>query len=98
LQLAKSRGISSEFNSRLLDAISSAAQVKPARAATRGRLSQRETELLRLVASGYSNKEIATALVISVGTVKRHTVNIFNKLDVKNRTEAVARAREFGLL
>lgn len=61
-------------------------------------LSERELELLKLIATGCSNKEIATRLVIAVGTVKRHTVNIFTKLDVRSRTEAVARARELGLL
>jgi len=65
---------------------------------TGGPLSHREVELLRLIEQGCSNKEIATRLVIAIGTVKRHTVNIFTKLDVKNRTEAVARAREMGLL
>lgn len=61
-------------------------------------LSERELEVMALIAAGYSNKEIADELVIAIGTVKRHTVNIFNKLDVKNRTEAVAKARELGLL
>jgi LuxR family maltose regulon positive regulatory protein len=61
-------------------------------------LSKRELELLTLIAAGRSNKEIAGELFISIGTVKRHTVNIYNKLDVKNRTEAVAKARELGLL
>ena len=61
-------------------------------------LSKREIELLDLIAAGRSNKEIAGELYISLGTVKRHTVNIFTKLDVKNRTEAVAKAREHGLL
>jgi LuxR family maltose regulon positive regulatory protein len=61
-------------------------------------LSRREAELLGLIAAGRSNKEIAAELYISIGTVKRHTVNIFNKLDVKNRTEAVAKARKLGLL
>lgn len=61
-------------------------------------LSAREIEVLLLITAGCSNKEIAARLVISIGTVKRHTVNIFNKLGVKNRTEAVARARELGLL
>jgi LuxR family maltose regulon positive regulatory protein len=61
-------------------------------------LSKRETELLGLIATGRSNKEIAGELFISIGTVKRHTVNIFNKLEVKNRTEAVAKGRELGLL
>ena len=61
-------------------------------------LSGRELEVLALIAAGRSNKEIASELVIAIGTVKRHTVNIFNKLDVKNRTEAVAKARELGLM
>ena len=61
-------------------------------------LSERELEVLRLVAAGKSNHEIAANLIISLGTVKRHTVNIFTKLDVKNRTEAVAKARQLGLL
>jgi LuxR family maltose regulon positive regulatory protein len=61
-------------------------------------LSSREFELLSLISAGRSNMEIATELVISLGTVKRHTFNIFNKLDVKNRTEAVSKARELGLL
>jgi LuxR family maltose regulon positive regulatory protein len=61
-------------------------------------LSGRELEVLRLIASGASNKKIANELVIAIGTVKRHTVNIFNKLGVENRMEAVAKAREMGLL
>lgn len=61
-------------------------------------LSQRELEVLHLIANGCSNSDIARELVIAIGTVKRHTANIFNKLDVRNRTEAVARARELDLL
>jgi LuxR family maltose regulon positive regulatory protein len=61
-------------------------------------LSERELEVLRLMAAGCSNKEIADELVIAVGTAKRHTANIFDKLDVRNRTEAVAKARQLGLL
>lgn len=60
-------------------------------------LSKRELEVLRLIATGCSNQEIAGQLFIAIGTVKRHTANIFNKLDVRNRTEAVARARELQL-
>lgn len=61
-------------------------------------LSERELEVLRLIASGASNKKIASDLFIAIGTVKRHTVNIFNKLGVENRTEAVAKARELHLM
>ncbi|MHB1132172.1 MAG: LuxR C-terminal-related transcriptional regulator [Chloroflexota bacterium] len=60
--------------------------------------SARELEVLRLVAAGRSNKEIAAELVLALGTVKKHTSNIFGKLSVESRTQAVARARELGLL
>jgi LuxR family maltose regulon positive regulatory protein len=61
-------------------------------------LSERELEVLRLIADGLSNHEIADKLIIGLGTVKTHINNIFGKLDVKNRTQAVARARELNLL
>jgi LuxR family maltose regulon positive regulatory protein len=61
-------------------------------------LTERELEVLRLIAAGCSNQEIADELVIAIGTAKRHTANIFDKLDVRNRTEAVARARQLDLL
>jgi LuxR family maltose regulon positive regulatory protein len=61
-------------------------------------LSQRELEVLGLVAQGASNAEIAEHLVIALNTVKRHISNIFEKLGVSNRTQAVAQARSFGLL
>jgi LuxR family maltose regulon positive regulatory protein len=61
-------------------------------------LSERELEVLRLVAAGKTNQEIAAALYIAIGTVKRHVINIYTKLDAKNRTEAVAIARQLDLL
>jgi LuxR family maltose regulon positive regulatory protein len=61
-------------------------------------LSERELELLRLIEAGLSNRAIAEKLVISIGTVKAHTSNIYRKLEVSSRTQAVARARALGLL
>jgi len=61
-------------------------------------ISPRELEILQLMAQGRTNKEIAARLVISPGTVKAHTSSIYRKLDAANRTEAVARARQLGIL
>lgn len=61
-------------------------------------LSQRELEILRLIAEGFSNREISEKLFITLSTVKGHNARIFGKLFVQRRTEAVARARELGLL
>jgi LuxR family maltose regulon positive regulatory protein len=61
-------------------------------------ISERELEVLCLIAAGLSNREIADKLFISLNTVKTHTKNINSKLDVNRRTKAVARAKELGLL
>ncbi|HZC01611.1 MAG TPA: LuxR C-terminal-related transcriptional regulator, partial [Gammaproteobacteria bacterium] len=61
-------------------------------------LSQRELEVLRLIARGLSNREISQRLFLALSTVKGHNRIIFSKLMVQRRTEAVARARELGLL
>jgi DNA-binding NarL/FixJ family response regulator len=67
-------------------------------AATPGGLSGREVEILRLVAAGRTNREIAAELVISERTVDRHVSNIFSKLRVSSRSAATAAAYERGLV
>ena len=61
-------------------------------------LTPREREVLRLVARGYTNQEIATELTLSLSTVKTHLEHIIAKLDVSDRTQAAVRAAELGLL
>jgi ATP/maltotriose-dependent transcriptional regulator MalT len=61
-------------------------------------ISKREYEVLELIAQGLSNQEIAERLFVSLNTVKTHSSNLFLKLDVRRRTEAVRRAKELSLL
>ena len=61
-------------------------------------LTDRETEILRLMAGGYSNKEIANSLNVAEGTVKNHVSNILSKLGVRDRTRAVLKAFELGIV
>jgi LuxR family maltose regulon positive regulatory protein len=61
-------------------------------------LSEREFEVLRLLAAGKPNREIADELFVSVDTVKKHITHILEKLGASNRTQATARARDLGLL
>jgi LuxR family maltose regulon positive regulatory protein len=61
-------------------------------------LTARETDVLRLIAAGLRNQEIADQLFISLPTVKRHVANAYGKLEVSHRTEAVARAKALNLL
>jgi LuxR family maltose regulon positive regulatory protein len=94
LRQALSRGIAPRYVGRLLAACEGPAEhrrlIEP--------LSQREKEVLGLVAAGLKNQEIADQLVISVATVKRHLTNIYGKLGVSHRTQALARAQELDLL
>lgn len=94
LSEARSRGMSATYAGRLLAAMSPS---EPS-ASGSGLLSEREVEVLRLVAEGLSNREIADRLFLALDTVKGHNRRIFGKLEVQNRTEAIARAREIGIL
>ncbi len=75
----------------------------PANSAAEGlrsapRLTAREAEIVGLVAEGLSNPEIAARLFIGESTVKTHLLHVFEKLEVSDRTRAVIRAMEFGLI
>ena len=61
-------------------------------------LTDRELEVLRLLAAGRRNRDIAAELVVTQETVKKHLTHIFAKLDAANRTQAVAHARQLGLI
>lgn len=97
---AAARGILPDYTSKLLAAFhTETGQPNPASSQPLIEpLSERELEILALVAEGFSNHEISGRLFISLSTVKGHNRNIFDKLHVKRRTEAVARARELGLI
>jgi LuxR family maltose regulon positive regulatory protein len=104
LSEAASRGVKPDYIGRLLAAFESEEQTSadksdlpPAQALIEP-LSQRELEVLRLIAQGLSNQEICERLFLALDTVKGHNRRIFDKLQVQRRTEAIARARELGLL
>ena len=93
------RSPASEYIHKLLDALGEPANVnRPVARPLIDPLSQRELEVLRLIVEGATNKEIAGELVLTVNTVKRHISNIFSKLHVTNRVQAIAQARELNLL
>ncbi len=100
LREALHREIEPDFVGQILSVIeqpvSRSSQAAPA--ALVDPLSERELEVLRMVASGASNQAIAAALYITIGTVKSHVNHILGKLDARSRTEAAAKARELGLL
>ncbi len=88
--------IAPSITDRLLRAIRSGPS--PAAAAPAQELTERELEVMRLVAEGYSNREIAGALFLAEGTVKNHVSTILLKLDARDRTNAVLRALHEGIL
>jgi LuxR family transcriptional regulator, maltose regulon positive regulatory protein len=99
LQEARSREVMLEYVKKLLTAFDSGLVIPASVAgALPEPLSLRELDVLRLIAAGLTNREIAEALVISAETVKKHTSAIYSKLGVGNRTEAAGRARELNLL
>jgi LuxR family maltose regulon positive regulatory protein len=99
LRDALAEGIAPGYVSQLLTAVREPpAAAAPAAQALVEPLTEREMEVLRLIAGGLSNREIAQELVVAVSTVKSHINHLYGKLDVKNRTQAVALARTLGLL
>ena len=112
LQASVARGIMPDYLMRLLDAFPRAegqglgteaaesihSVLSPQSSSLIESLSAREREVLRLIASGKSNAEVARTLVIAISTVKTHTNSIFSKLQVTSRTQAIALARDLQLL
>jgi LuxR family maltose regulon positive regulatory protein len=102
---AATRGIAPDYARRLLAAFPVVEPEETAPSSTKvpkseliEPLSEREIEVLQLIAEGLTNREIATRLFLSVNTVKVHTRSIHGKLGVHNRTEAAARAQALGIL
>ncbi len=99
LHLAGSRGVAPDYLDKLLAAFGTTAQVSsPLATVLIDPLSEREREILRLIAAGLSTDEIAEELVIVVGTVRNHIKHIYSKLDAHSRLQAVERARTLNLL
>lgn len=105
LYQAAERGISPEYAGRLLAAFPDAAPRPGDRLHTSEiqsqmvePLSERESEVLQLIAAGLTNRQIAQKLFLSPNTIRVHASNIYGKLGVHNRTQAVARARRLGIL
>jgi LuxR family transcriptional regulator, maltose regulon positive regulatory protein len=105
LHQALSRGITPEYTIKLVSAIETGERLFRTSAGTASALpgpseflSQRELQVLRLVADGLSNKQISERLTVSLNTAKTHVYRVFNKLNAKDRLQAVTRARELKLI
>jgi LuxR family maltose regulon positive regulatory protein len=99
LQEVRKRGVMPEYASRLLAAFGGdVGTTPPGDTMLVEPLSARELDVLRLIASGLSNREIAGELFVSPETVKKHTGNIYGKLGVRGRIEAVTRARSLAII
>jgi len=96
LKEAASRGVAPDAARRLLAAFPAPGDAHPCE--RKELLSEREIEVLRHIAAGLTNREIAARLFLSLFTVKAHARTIYDKLDAHSRTQAVARARERGIL
>jgi LuxR family maltose regulon positive regulatory protein len=107
LRQSMERGIAAGYAAQLLSALEAEERPSPAPGPSPPPLvdqtlveplSQRELEILHLIAAGLSNRETAEKLFIATSTVKKHLENIYGKLGVHSRTEAVAKARDLGIL
>jgi LuxR family maltose regulon positive regulatory protein len=109
LKQAAAQGIMPDYTTRLLAAFQTtdeARQTTLHSSSVVGRrasalvepLSKRELDVLQLIAEGLTNREVASRLFVSLNTVKAHTRNLYGKLDVHSRTQAIARSQELGLL
>lgn len=93
-----SRECPAELASSLGDVLAESQPAAQKTASAQGTLTQREAKVIALVAQGQSNKEIARSMGISAETVKTHLKNVFEKLGVQQRAQAVLMARSLGLL
>jgi LuxR family maltose regulon positive regulatory protein len=98
LQEAARNGIEPGYIGQILTALQNELGDKPQNSRLAEPLSERELEVLRLIVAGLSNRQIAQDLVISLGTAKTHIHNIYGKLEVSNRSQAIARARDYELI
>jgi len=95
---AFSRGVMVEYVSRIIEGFKSENSIHDSSGVLVEPLTSREREIMQLIAQGYSNQDIGEKLTLSVSTIKGHNQNIFGKLGVLRRTEAVALARQLGII